>query len=166
MLRAATLLVVTAKLLVPLGYMPGALADGGPFVLCPAGLPPKFRVAYGIDTHPHTHAPHAAAPTSGTLDGAPDAPYGDEPYESRSSSAHLEIASETLGSAPTHDYAEGAAWERCALGGVGGFVPLTFVPVSLDGAPGTDAPPTYREPAPSRSAIAIVRSRGPPSRSC
>jgi len=129
-LRGATLLAVAAKLVVPLGYMPGALADGGPFVLCPAGLPPEFRVALADAADADVHASHAELDTR-----------------------------------PAHDHADGAPWERCTLGGLAGLVPLAFTPFLVDAAPGPDGVPVFVAAAPGERTAAIVRSRGPPSRS-
>lgn len=135
MLRAATLLAVAAKLLVPLGYMPGALTDGGPFVLCPEGLPPGFRAALADAVDADRHA------------------------------SHSELAASALGTLPAHDHADGAPWERCTLGGLAGLVPLAFAPVLANVAPAPDRAPAFAPSAPSERTVAVVRSRGPPSRS-
>ena len=44
---------------IPVGYMPGSLADGTWAVLCPGGLSAEFVAALSGDPHAH-HAHHAA----------------------------------------------------------------------------------------------------------
>ena len=51
-LRACAYVAVAAKLLVPVGYMPGPLAAGLPVQLCDAGFAP-------VVLHPHEHATHS-----------------------------------------------------------------------------------------------------------
>ena len=51
-LRACAYVAVVAKLLVPVGYMPGPLAAGLPVQLCDAGFAPVVQ-------HPHEHAAHS-----------------------------------------------------------------------------------------------------------
>jgi hypothetical protein len=51
-LRACAYVAVVAKLLVPVGYMPGPLAAGLPVQLCDAGFAP-------VVVHPHEHAAHS-----------------------------------------------------------------------------------------------------------
>lgn len=155
-LQGATLLAVAAKLLVPLGYMPGALADGGPIVLCPAGLPPGFRVTLAVAGNADRHASHAELAAS-----APDA-------DGRAASGARDDALSGPGpdgSAPTHDHADGAPWERCTLGGLAGLVPLAFSPTLVDTAPGPDTAPVFAAAPASERTVTVVRSRGPPSRS-
>ena len=50
-LRACVYVAVVAKLLVPVGYMPGPLAAGLPVQLCDAGFAP-------VVAHAHEHAAH------------------------------------------------------------------------------------------------------------
>ena len=50
-LRGAAYVAVVAKLLVPVGYMPGSLAAGLPVQLCDAGFAPV--------AHQHVHTGHA-----------------------------------------------------------------------------------------------------------
>ena len=50
-LRGCAYVAVVAKLLVPVGYMPGPLAAGLPVQLCDAGFAP-------VVVHPHGHAGH------------------------------------------------------------------------------------------------------------
>lgn len=93
--RCLAVVAVAAKLLVPVGYMPAAFADGGPIMLCGPGL-----LAASVSSHepgpaPHeqagsTHSHHAAA----TGEAAPGQSEPEQPV-----SGHHE-------------------WERCSLGGL------------------------------------------------
>ncbi len=51
-LRGCAYVAVAAKLLVPVGYMPGPFAAGLPVQLCDAGFAP-------VAVHPHEHAAHS-----------------------------------------------------------------------------------------------------------
>src|SRR5512138_3286913 len=63
-LRACAAVAVAAKLLVPVGYMPGPLAGGLPVQLCDAGFAPVVHqhghAANGGHAH-HDHAQHDQA---------------------------------------------------------------------------------------------------------
>lgn len=59
--RVLAACAIAAKLLVPAGYMPGALADGGPIMLCDSGLPEALagRHEHGAPEHGHDADPAA-----------------------------------------------------------------------------------------------------------
>ena len=57
-LAALVILPLCLRLLTPVGYMPGSLADGTPFTLCPNSMPGAATLlAYlaGPDEHHHHH---------------------------------------------------------------------------------------------------------------
>lgn len=98
--RAFAVLAVGAKLLVPVGYMPASLADGGPLMLCGSGLPAALlatheHAAAGHDHSESGHA-HAASMDDHALSGAESAVPG--PGEQPAAGHH--------------------EWERCSLGGL------------------------------------------------
>lgn len=134
-LRGGAAVSLLAKLLMPVGYMPGALADGGPVVPC-GGL----AAALAASSHATLHAEDMhSAPTHVDQAGAP-AP-GDHGHDT-------EI--------------DHGPWERCALGGLASLVPLSGdVPISF--APGgSDAPPAADAQALQGRSVSVVRARGPP----
>jgi len=53
------------RVLVPIGYMPAAVGDGGPFVLCPGGYQAELleylAAAPASQAGVHAHAAHASA---------------------------------------------------------------------------------------------------------
>ena len=49
------------RALMPVGYMPAALGDGLPFVLCPDNLPVTVAAALDTAGHGHDHAGHEAS---------------------------------------------------------------------------------------------------------
>lgn len=51
--------VFVLRALIPLGYMPAAISDGLPFVLCPDNLPVSF--ASGFASGGHDHGDHESA---------------------------------------------------------------------------------------------------------
>lgn len=60
--RAGAYVAVVAKLLVPLGYMPGPLAAGLPVRLCEAGFAPVVAREHERSSMPSAHAHHGGAP--------------------------------------------------------------------------------------------------------
>jgi hypothetical protein len=92
------MLAVAAKLLVPVGYMPAALADGGPFMLCGS----EFSAA----TAPASQSEH-----------------GSHGHESRGPESHVHgTAAHDHGEEPAAGHHE---WERCSLGGLASLAALS-----------------------------------------
>jgi hypothetical protein len=62
------------RVLVPVGYMPAAIADGGPFVLCPGGYQAELLQYLGSSAaHDHgaaAHAGHASAEHGSHAEGS------------------------------------------------------------------------------------------------
>jgi len=110
MLRGSLALALTAKFLVPVGYMPSALADGGPITLCNAL--PGIAAAESPHADPVTqaHVPEAAPPAH--AHSSSDGEHG----------AHAAVDTPGAGSAGGHDHDSPSAshhdWERCSLGGL------------------------------------------------
>lgn len=115
-MRGGAAVSVLAKLLIPVGYMPGALADGGPVVLCGAGIPAALAALDASSLSPHHHAEH------GGLDGEsghdPESDHG--PWERcalGSLASLVPIASDPLVSISTSGAAERVVIDRPALQG-------------------------------------------------
>jgi hypothetical protein len=136
--RGAAVLSLVAKLLIPIGYMPGALADGGPIVLCGAGMPGGLMAAIGsgadhASLHEHVDALHHVDSHAGH--GSP----GEHDPES-----------------------DHGPWERCVLGALAFLAPLAVAGIpSIAPLGSSETPPVETTRLESRS-IAVVRARGPP----
>jgi hypothetical protein len=104
--RVLAVFAVTAKLLVPVGYMPAAFADGGPIMLCGSGLPAGFVTQHAQVEAGHDHA---------------------EPAHIHDAAVHETATHETPNAAtdesPASDHPE---WERCSLGGLAGLAAITY----------------------------------------
>ena len=152
--RGAVVLSLVAKLLIPVGYMPGALAEGGPIVLCGAGMPAALMAARGsgvagadyAPAHEHIDALHHA--------GAHDAGHGPR-GEHYAESDH--------GPRGEHDpESDHGPWERCVLGALAFLAPLAGADLpSIAPLGSSETPPVENTRLESRS-IAVVRARGPP----
>lgn len=143
-LKAAAYAALVLKLLVPVGYMPGALADGSPIKLCgyvaaPPHVPP--------DAGPHGHGDHARHSSESPL------------------AAGGAAGPEHAGEGHAHDdpTARHDQWERCALGSVASQAaipaewPITVTAEQFD--------LSVIPPAPLRRAVTIrsFRARAPPA---
>ena len=121
-LRSILVLGLLPKLLIPIGFMPAALADGGPITIC--GASGFMPAAAGSDAPPQPvmHGAHAGHGPSADLAGPGD---------------HTGMASGIAGAAaagadPVTDAASGAGdehehhdqWERCAFAGTASATPL------------------------------------------
>jgi len=54
------------RVLVPVGYMPAAISDGGPFILCPGGYQAELLQYLGTSgAHDHGTAAHAGHASAG-----------------------------------------------------------------------------------------------------
>jgi hypothetical protein len=95
--RAFAVVAIAAKLVVPVGYMPASLADGGPIMLCGSGLPDGFGAHDGHDATMH------GAPVPGTA----DEPASDHPEWERCSLGGL-AGLAALGSEWRIDFLAGA----------------------------------------------------------
>jgi hypothetical protein len=106
MLRGGAYVALAAKFLVPIGYMPASLADGGPIRLCDAGPLAELptRSAAPGDHASHAHEEHA---------------------DGHAASSHSVPEN---GPAVGHDHDDSSAghhdWERCALGGLASLAAL------------------------------------------
>lgn len=144
--RGAAVLSLAAKLLIPIGYMPGALADGGPIVLCGAGMPGGIMAALGSGadharSHEHVDASHHADLHAGHGSPAEHDPGHDSEH------------------GPGSDH---GPWERCVLGALAFLAPLAVAGVpSIAPLGSSETPPVESARLESRS-IAVVRARGPP----
>ena len=80
LLHGLVLVGLLPKFLVPLGYMPSAIADGGPLVLCEsfAALPGQAEDAH---THHHSTAAHGHGATDTDEAPAPDQDAGHGQWE-------------------------------------------------------------------------------------
>lgn len=132
--RGFTALAVAAKLLVPVGFMPAALASGSPIMLCDGGrgaLAAVPMAASVMGRHPvsaaelvHRHE-SGAAPTS---HGQP-------------------VPGAIAG--PPHEHGEGGSgqheWERCSLGGLATLAAVAFEISFVVADPGGDLAPQVVE---------------------
>jgi hypothetical protein len=143
--RGFVVLAVGAKLLVPVGYMPASLADGGPLMLCGSGLPASL-----LSSHEHDASGHDAASAHGHPASMHD---------------HAGPAAEgaALGSRTGDEPASGHhEWERCSLGGLASLAAIAAewrfeIPAV--------APERAAAPArilPTRARWLAFRSRAPP----
>jgi len=109
--RSAAFLALASKLLVPVGYMPAAIVDGGPIRLCDMGLSLDGAAP---DSHDRSSG-HAAVVGDASVEDGHGSP-------AASHQAAIEDAQDT------HDHgatSEHGAWERCALGSLASLVALT-----------------------------------------
>jgi hypothetical protein len=153
---------VAIKLLVPVGYMPAAIADGGPIRLCdsgPAGAIASARgagnnmPAHQTGDHAHGHA-HGHADGHGHDQGHALADGADQ--AEKSDRAPERIHDHDQPGASHHD------WERCYLGGLSSLAAVStdwhfFVPTLRPAAIAT----VDREFV-VRLAVIAFRPRGPP----
>lgn len=139
-LRGTAALALAAKFVVPVGFMPAAVADGGPFRLCDAGwsAPAEERSHDAQQLHEASADPHGHETRHGHEQG--NAEHGhDDP-----SASHT--------------------WERCALGGLASLAAIAgdwhFALPQAGPAPvaAADSAAVYRR------AIIAFRSRAPPLR--
>jgi hypothetical protein len=93
LLRGGVFLALASKLLVPPGYMPSAIADGGPIRLCDVGLP--ATLVSGAGAGEHIVGAHEAHANAGAL-------------RDRAAAAH-----DQGGRSDKHH-----EWEHCPLGGL------------------------------------------------
>jgi hypothetical protein len=78
----------------PAGYMPGSIADGTPFVLCPGSTPgASYFLAHGATEHSHHHHHD-----QGAADKSPDIPWDTCPF-----GAAFAVAAPTHESLPSTD---------------------------------------------------------------
>jgi hypothetical protein len=146
--QRAAAVAIGVQFLVPAGYMPGALADGTPFVLCHmyAGAPgPQEHGAAA------THAAHAAA-------------------------AHSGHAASSLADVSPHDSADGHAagtghedhsdadvWENCPLGALSSGAPLAAAAVNVPALPMHERIATTLTARRGIVTPIILRARAPPA---
>jgi hypothetical protein len=134
LLRIAAVAVV-CRLLTPVGFMPGAIADGHVFVLCHSTTLGVMLAKQGGDmsmAHGHSSSQHAA----GSMHGMPNAPDDQD--------AHSD------------------AWENCPLGVTAhdlGPVSESTLIFAFESPP---APTETRYAEPASAPIAHFRSRAPP----
>jgi hypothetical protein len=128
-LRGVFTLAVAIKLLVPVGYMPAALADGGPIRLCDTG-PTVALAARDADI---------AAPTQ--VDGsAPGDAHHLHDHDHDHDHNHRHDHSHASGGAHDNSHSDASHhdWERCYLGGLSSFAALAsdwqFTPPVLQAA--------------------------------
>ena len=150
--RGLILLAVGAKLLIPIGYMPAALADGGPVALCGSGLPAALAMQ-------HDHAGNLSHDAAGHGQ-MPSGPHVAMPSGDHATSGHEYAESGAAqGEAPTAEHHE---WERCSLGGLASLAAIASewtldLPARASQraiAPGPERPIQTTRPA--------FRSRAPP----
>jgi hypothetical protein len=142
--RSAAFVALASKLLVPVGYMPAALADGGPVRLCDMGL--------SFDTNPPARAHslgHGAIASGASVEDRQDS--ASQSHQVREEDAHDHGAT-----------SEHGPWERCALGSLASLAALTG-----DSAPSILSSRLsegdFLEPATLRGrADVATRARGPP----
>lgn len=129
------------RALIPVGFMPAALDEGGPITICHGGMAGAFFQALAArETEPRPHAAHHA--------------------EHAHTDAHGIVADEERASG---DAAAHAAWERCAVGAAFAHAAL---PAQLDVALlGLDDVVERVEPrvTPPSFVAAPYRARAPPS---
>jgi hypothetical protein len=136
--RGFVVLAVGAKLLVPVGYMPASLADGGPFMLCGSGLPASLRSGH---EHAATMDDHAM---SGAASEATGSVQGHEP---------------TQGEQPSSERHE---WERCSLGGLASLAAFTAEWRFELPAVAPERVASYEHAVTMRAGWLAFRSRAPP----
>lgn len=146
LLRGVTVVAIACKLLVPVGYMPSALADGGPFTLC-GGSGPAGSFVENVDSPPHGHD----SASSGSVHA----------YHHAGA-----VSPSHAGHGHDDESLDHGHWERCALGGLASLAPLAAdLPLVLPSRM-TDERPQAQAAAIFGHAVAVVRSRGPPHSRC
>ena len=116
-LALLALIAFSVRAVVPAGFMPAALADGGPFVLCrDASAATLSLIASPMAVQPHDQAPTAASAHA-------------------HDSVHLHDSMPTSmapGSSATDEHSTHAsAWEHCpfAAGATAALVPFNDIPI-------------------------------------
>jgi hypothetical protein len=103
LLRGTAFLALAAKLLVPVGYMPASLAEGG-LRLCDSDLAAAFAAP------PRAAAEHAGSPAGHGHHGGAD--------ENAHRHAHEAAAGQTQPHQHDDEQDSHHDWERCSLGGL------------------------------------------------
>jgi hypothetical protein len=107
LLRGGVFFALASKLLVPPGYMPSAIADGGPIRLCDVGLP--ATLVSGAGAGEHIVGAHEAHANAGAL-------------RDRDAAAHDHGAAAHDHDGAAHDQGGRSdkhhEWEHCPLGGL------------------------------------------------
>lgn len=137
--RSIVFAAVVAKLLVPVGYMPAALAEGGPIKLCDSYLPTPFPAMPAVDANAadSNHAAHPSAPGDSDMEHAGHAGGGEHGHKH--------------------------SWERCSLGGLASLAVLAPSDWQLALlAVEADRVQEAATDAPVARIVVAFRSRGPP----
>jgi hypothetical protein len=138
-LRGVAFVALAAKFLVPVGYMPASLADGGPIRLCESG--PVLGTPSAASSPHASHAQHTHSSSHAGDSGSLNDPAAAGEHDHDDSSAGH------------HD------WERCSLGGLAAIAGewqiavATLPPARIAVAASTSF---------SRQTVVPFRSRAPP----
>lgn len=165
--RATAFLSFASKLLVPVGYMPAALGDGGPIRLCDSGLAGALLDASvhadagALHDSLHGHPVAASDSLHGHAGAARNAPHGHAVAgDGQADYAHHPAQDPARHGHDTQDH---GPWERCALGGLASLAAIASEPIlPIDSAPVPERIHAEIAAWPSRAEVA-VRARGPPS---